>query len=94
MTPIATYVKDPSATLDYSIDWSTWLPSGDTISSVSWTGTGVTVEGSPAPSVASGIATAWVSGGTADTDATLACLVTTTAGRIDERTIRIQVRER
>jgi len=29
--------KDPEATLSYQIDWSDWLPSGDEISSSSWT---------------------------------------------------------
>ena len=29
-----TYItKDPSAVLDYTLDWSEWLPSGDEISS-------------------------------------------------------------
>lgn len=92
--PIATYTKDPAAKLDYSIDWSSWLPAGDTIASVAWTATGATVCGSPAPSVASGIATVWIEGGTDGTTATVVCQVTTTAGRIDERTIRLTVRER
>ena len=25
VTPIATYVKDPNATLDYTVDWAAWL---------------------------------------------------------------------
>lgn len=29
--------KDPEATLSYQIDWSDWLPSGDEISTSSWT---------------------------------------------------------
>ena len=28
--------KDPEAALDYLISWSDWLPSGDTISTSSW----------------------------------------------------------
>lgn len=92
---IATYDKDPSATLDYSIDWSAWLPSGDTIASATWTATaGLTVESSPAPSVASGIATAWLSGGTAGTRYVVTCQVTTAAGRVDERGITISVKHR
>ena len=91
---IATYIKDPSAKLDYSIDWSRWLPTGDTISAVTWSASGVTVSASPAPSHASGVATAWLEGGTEGEDATVTCQVTTTAGRIDERSIRVQVRGR
>lgn len=88
---IASYIKDPSAKLDYSIDWSEWLPTGDAISTATWTVTGATLVSS---STASGIATAWIEGGTEGTDATATCRVTTTAGRIDERTIRIQIRGR
>ena len=93
--PIATYDKDPAAILDYSIDWSAWLPSGDTIDSATWTAsTGLTVEASPAPSVAAGIATVWISGGVAGTRYRLTCQVTTDAGRVDERSIAIACADR
>lgn len=93
---IATYEKDPSAVLDYSIDWSSWLPTGDTIASVTWSTSdaALVVEASPAPSVASGIATAWLSGGVRGARYTATCQVTTTAGRIDDRSIEIKCRER
>lgn len=93
---IATYEKDPSAVLDYSIDWSSWLPTGDTIASVTWSTSdaALVVEASPAPSVASGIATAWLSGGVRGVRYTATCQVTTTAGRIDDRSIEIKCRER
>jgi hypothetical protein len=29
-----TYVHDPDAFLDYHVDWSDWLPAGDTVASV------------------------------------------------------------
>lgn len=31
------FVKAPSDVLDFTWDWSTWLPTGDTISGVTWT---------------------------------------------------------
>lgn len=31
------FVKDPSAILDYTIDWSEWLPTDDAISTATWT---------------------------------------------------------
>lgn len=94
--PIATYDKDPAAILDYSIDWSAWLPSGDTIDSATWTSSdaALVVEASPAPSVAAGIATAWVSGGVAGTRYRLTCQVKTDAGRVDERSIAIACADR
>lgn len=96
--PIATYDKDPDATLDYSIDWSPWLPSGDAIDSATWTSSDaalVMLSDAPhAPSVVAGIATVWISGGVAGTRYRLTCQVETTAGRVDERTIVIAVADR
>ncbi len=98
MSYLATFTKDPNAKLDYSVDWSTWLPAGDSISTAAWTVAGpdasLVVAGSPAPSHASGVATVWLEGGTAGNNYRATCRVTTTAGRIDDRTIELQVRER
>ncbi len=99
MSTIGNYTKDPHATLDYSIDWSRWVPSGDSISGTpAWSVTGpdasLAVAGVPAPSVASGIATAWLTGGTAGQTYRVTCRVTTTAGRIDDRSITVRVAER
>lgn len=94
--PIASYDKDPAAILDYSIDWSTWLPTGDTIDTATWTSSdaALVIEASPAPSVASGIATVWISGGVAGVRYRLTCQVETTAGRVDERTVTIACADR
>lgn len=93
---IASYEKDPGAVLDYSIDWSAWVPTGDSISAATWSTSdaALVVESSPAPSLASGVATAWLSGGVRGVRYTATCQVTTTAGRIDERSIEIKCRDR
>lgn len=89
--PIATFTKDPSAVLDYTVDWTDYLGS-DTISTVTWTvAVGITQSASM---FASKTATIWLSGGTAGTNYTVACLVVTAAGRTDERTIQINVVDR
>jgi hypothetical protein len=86
------FVKSPAAILDYEFDWSTWIPTGDTISAVTFTGSsGITVETSPAVSHTNSTATAWVGGGTAGQTYTLSCQITTTAGRVDVRTQSINV---
>lgn len=88
----ATHEKDPDATLDYAFDWSSWLAAGETITTPTVTAeTGLTLDSS---SEAAGIVTAWVSGGTAGNNYTLACRITTSAGRTDERTMRLIVRQR
>lgn len=89
------FTKDPQARLDYAFDWSAgWLAAGETISSqtVVSSGNGVTVDGSPGQ--ASGIVTVWLTGGTVGTSAHVTCHITTSAGRQDDRTITIDVRER
>lgn len=85
------FLKDPDAVLDYEFDWSEWLASGETISSTTVTVTGVTLDSSPNDSTS---VVAWVSGGTDGAVATVACRITTSAGRTDERTITLRITER
>ena len=94
-------LKDPSAVLDYVFDWKEeCLATGETIAVDSETGeklititadTGITVDSSTEDA---GKVTVWLSGGTAGINYKVACLITTTAGRTDERTIWIKVVER
>jgi len=86
------YLKDPSAVLDWMFDWSDWLASGETITDHTITAdTGITVDSSTEDA---GKVTVWLSGGTAGINYKVACLITTSAGRTDERTIWIKVVER
>jgi len=86
---LKTFKKDPNSVIDYTLDWAAWLDT-DTISSSSWTGDGVTISSS---SDTSTTATAFVSGGTVNTQATATCQVVTAGGRTDERSIAIQIRD-
>lgn len=83
------YLKDPSAVLDWMFDWTDWLASGETITDHTITGeTGITVDSS---TESAGKVTVWLSGGTAGENYKVACLIETSAGRTDERTIWIKV---
>ena len=85
-------LKDPSAVLDYAFDWTDWLATSETIANHTITAdTGIVVDSSTENA---GIVTVWLSGGTAGINYKVACLITTTAGRTDERTIWIKVVER
>jgi len=93
-------LKDPSAVLDYAFDWTGWLAAGETIAVDSETGeklititadTGITVDSS---TESDGKVTVWLSGGTAGINYKVACLITTSAGRTDERTLWIRVVDR
>lgn len=85
-------IKDPSAVLDWMFDWSDWLSSGETITDHTITvDTGITNDSSTEDA---GKVTVWLSGGTAGENYKVACLIETSAGRTDERTIWIKVTNR
>jgi len=87
-----TFLKDPEAVLDFGFSWASWLADAETISDHTITvPDGITLDSS---SESDGVVTAWLSGGTAGTNYSVECLIVTTAGRTDERSIRVYVRER
>lgn len=88
-------VKDPSDKLDYAVDWDQWLESGESITDVDWTvETGLTKASDPTESNTAKTATVWLEGGSNGEDYTVACKITTSAGRIVERSFVVQVRNR
>ena len=102
------FIKDPNAKLDYSISWSAWLASGETISTSTWTATtGITISATPAPSNTSTTTTVWLEGGVVNGGEELGVSrgvsqrayritnrITTSAGRTDDRSIFVAVVER
>ena len=84
--------KDPYAVLDYSLDWTNWMPSGDTISAITITAdAGITIDSTTNTNY---IATAYISGGTAGNIYNIEYKITTTNGLKDSRNFRIKVVER
>lgn len=76
--------------LDYEIDWSKWLPVGDTILSSTFTcddGLILTLESSTPTSTA-----VWVSGGESRNSYDIVNEVTTSAGRVDSRSFTVAIR--
>lgn len=91
---LGTALKDPDAVLDYTIDWDAddWLGSDTITGTPTWTvDSGLTLS---SQSNTTTTATVWLSGGTVNTDYDVACKIVTVGGRTDERTLRIQVRQR
>lgn len=88
-----TFTKDPHATLDYGFNWSEWLDTGEVI-------TGYTINTSPCGIVneystsTSGCVIVWLSSGSVGQRYSVSCLIETSGSRIDERTIKIDVRNR
>lgn len=87
--------KDPQSTLDYGIDWSSWVATGDAIDSAVWA-----IDGPDAvltlsnDAVANNVATVRAAGGTDGYSYDLVCTVTTTSGLVAERTITLAIADR
>ena len=90
--------KDPFAVLDFSLDFTNWMPAGDTLSTI--TVTAETISGDAAPLVidstnkTSYVATANISGGTAGNIYNVEYRITTSGSKKDSRNFRIKVVER
>jgi hypothetical protein len=85
------FFKDPTATLDYTLDWSAWL-AGDAIAESNWSvPSGLTLVRSE---VTPSQAIAWISGGEAGVTYSAVNTITTAAGRIDSRRITLVVGNR
>ena len=84
-------LKDVDAVLDFTIDWSDVFPSGDDISTSTWSAdTGLTVDSDTETATTT---TVWLSGGTKGYSYDVTNHVVTAAGREDDRTIAVQVYE-
>lgn len=82
--------KDPDARRDYGWDWGQWLTGGETLTAVTATGVNVTVE---PPAIIGSQTVAFATGGTPGA-ASIRFHITTSAGRQDDRTIRLWVLNR
>ena len=84
--------KDPNAVLDYGFDWASWVSSGETISISSWSVSSLNISSA---SVSSHTAIVFVnSGGILNASHTLTNRITTSRGRIDERSLDIIILDR
>jgi hypothetical protein len=89
---VTQFLKDSDAVLDYDFDWRPWLAEGETITAQTITvDDGLTLD---SHSVDSGVVTVWLAGGTVRTTYKVACRITTSGGRTDERTMSIKVTNR
>ena len=94
--------KSPNAVLDYPFNWAAaapigpWLDlaAGETIVSKTIVATaGITVQSSPI-SPGGTVVTNWLAGGTLGTIYTVTCQIVSSAGRTDERSIKVNVVKR
>lgn len=83
--------KDPDAVLDYAIDWSRWLGE-DALTAAQWAVPDGLTKVSEA--LDTGTATIWLSGGSVGVTYLLTCHITTAAGREEDQSFRIKIKER
>ena len=84
--------KDPDARLDYAVDWSEWLASGETITASAWVVPAGLTEGTK--SFDDDSTKVWLSGGDDGETYIVANKITTSADRVDERSFEILVEHR
>jgi hypothetical protein len=89
---MTTFIKDPDAVLDYSVDWSKWL-AGDQIATSAWSVSDPALEAGVDSNTPTRT-TVWLSGGVACQAYTVTNRITTSGGRTDERSFVIQVQDR
>lgn len=86
------FTKDPQARLDFSVDWDLWLKPDETIAESTWdVPDGITLddEGHVDRST-----TVWLTGGTARATYTVTNTITTSAGRVDQRSLYVVCQDR
>lgn len=84
--------KDPDEVLDYAIDWSARLETGDTIVASTWTvQSGLS---SSLDSFSGSRASVWLSGGSEGQTYVATNRVTTSENRVMEQSVKIRVRSK
>jgi hypothetical protein len=90
--------KDPESALDYLISWSEWLPSGDTISTSSWSIEAITGDTDALVTTSNTrsdtATTVKISGGTSGNIYKVYNTITTSGGITDRRYFRVKVKAR
>jgi hypothetical protein len=87
--------KDTASQLTYTLDWSSWLASGDTIASATQTVQARANDPSPMTKVANGVSSGTktfitVSGGQQDKVYTVNVTITTTSGLVERRNFKVK----
>lgn len=92
------YIKQPAEVKDYDIDFSEWLPTGDTISTYEGEVVCLTDEDDEELVIDSQSATSttlktWLSGGTDGQTYKVTVTVTTAGGRVDQSEFKVKVKD-
>jgi hypothetical protein len=92
MTAQTHFIKDPQGIIDYTIRWTSWLPSGDTISTSTWTVPAGIVKVSEANTTTDAII--FLASGTVGVIYPVTNRIVTAGGRQNDQTISILIEEK
>jgi hypothetical protein len=98
MLPTPRFTKDPSATLDSTLDWTAWLQSAataDTIASAVWTVPNGITSTSQIKSLTT--TTIWLTGGAVGSGKQIykiQCVVTTANGRSESQSLELLIQSK
>jgi len=92
MTAETHFTKDPAGIIDYTIRWSSWLPSGDTVLSSTWTVPTGLVKISEANTITDAII--FLASGTLGQIYEVTNRIVTAGGRQNDQTISILIEEK
>jgi len=84
--------KDPDSVIDYGVDWSTWLTTGETIASSAWVVPGDLTSVSESNTTTE--TAIFLSGGIVGTEYTVTNRITTSASRTEDRSMLIKCQEK
>jgi hypothetical protein len=93
----AQWTKDPQAVMDYAVDWSLWMASGDYLVACAFipSSADITIVSQTIGDTLDGIsdanAVAWIGGGVQGNTYTVTCHVTSANGRQDDRTFSLLI---
>jgi hypothetical protein len=93
--PIPTFLHDAQAELDYPVDWSAWLPTGDTITASAWSGSvEVTLTGAAFTTTSTTVFASFA-GPVVDGDVyTITNHITTAQGREEDQSVKLKIKAR
>lgn len=95
--PLRKFEKDPDANLDFGEDWSAFLDD-DTIVSAEWIlpvdAEDTTIIEKTDEDFTDTRTVVWLKAGTLGKKYLITCRITTAAGRIDDRTIQISIKQK
>lgn len=90
---LRTFTKDPDSRMDFGVDWEDWLESTDAIADSTWLVDGTDLVVDDGSQFSATKAVVWLTGGTIGEVYRVTNRITTSEGRLADRSFRIRVKQ-